>query len=103
MRVFVSGDNGRKALANLDTVDLEAIQVVSTWGISTNGPTERVKPVPCPRENCGGSILVFDGDRHCILCARVGGGAGIHDLPELVVSPYRPPRVNGWTKYTREG
>ena len=39
------GDNGRKALAELDAVDLEAIRLVSAWGVSTNGHTERVRPL----------------------------------------------------------
>ena len=87
------GNNGRKALAELDAVDLEAIRVVSAWGVSTNGHTERVRPTPCPREHCGGSVLTFWGERACILCARAGGS---EPLPAPKV-PYGPSG-SGWRK-----
>jgi hypothetical protein len=51
------------------SVDLEAIALSHTWGL-TNGHAERVPPSPCPRDDCGGSVLIWDGERRCIFCAR---------------------------------
>ena len=65
------GDNGHKAFSELDTVDLEAIALSHAWGIS-NGHTQRIPPSPCTRTDCGGSVLIWDGERRCILCARNG-------------------------------
>jgi hypothetical protein len=70
--VAFGADNGRKALSELDSVDLEAIALSDAWGLS-NGHTERVPPSPCTRDDCGGSVLIWDGERRCILCARVPG------------------------------
>ena len=52
-------DNGRKALSDLDAVDLEAVQAVSASGISTGGHVEIVPPEPCSRPDCGGSVLIW--------------------------------------------
>jgi hypothetical protein len=65
------GDNGTKALSELDTVDLAAVSLAQAWGF-TNGTVQRVPPSPCPRGECGGSVLIWDGERRCILCARNG-------------------------------
>lgn len=33
--------------------------------------TKRLPLIPCPRSNCGGSIVRFgDGEPRCVLCAR---------------------------------
>jgi hypothetical protein len=85
------GDNGTKALSEFDTADLQALELAREWGINGNGHVMRVPPSPCPRGECGGSVLIWDGERRCILCARVGGN-----------EPLPPLRVNGRKKYTRE-
>jgi hypothetical protein len=44
----------------------------------------------------GGSVLIWEGERRCILCARPGGGGnGYEVLPELATL--------GWQKWTKEG
>jgi len=68
--VAFGADNGTLALSELDTVDLEAIALSDAWGLS-NGHTERIPPSPCGRPDCGGSVLIWDGERRCILCCRV--------------------------------
>jgi len=65
------GNNGKKALDELDSVDLEAIQIVRAWGYQ-NGHKERQWVYsPCPRPHCGGAIVSGFSDA-CILCARNG-------------------------------
>ena len=94
MRVFVSGDNGRKALDSLDRVDLQALQLARDWGVNGNGHKEgRWTFSPCPRPDCGGAIVSGWNDA-CILCARSGSAL----IPEIAPAP----RVNGWKEYTRE-
>ena len=84
-------DNGNHALSELDTVDLEAIAAVRDWGVS-NGHAERVPPSPCERSGCGGSVLIWDGERRCILCARPGG---VDPLPATQVNGYGPRNASG--------
>jgi hypothetical protein len=55
--VVALGKDSADALSELDTVDLEAIALSHAWGIS-NGHTERIPPSPCPRTDCGGSVLI---------------------------------------------
>jgi hypothetical protein len=71
-RPVAFGKDAARSISELDTVDLEAIAISHAWGLS-NGHTERVPPSPCPRDDCGGSVLIWDGERRCILCARSGG------------------------------
>jgi hypothetical protein len=66
--------------SELDTVDLEAIALSHTWGLS-NGHIERIPPSPCGRSDCGGSVLIWDGERRCILCARPGGCTRFRTTP----------------------
>jgi hypothetical protein len=75
-RLVAFGKDAAHALSELDSVDLEAIALSHAWGIS-NGHTQRIPPSPCTREDCGGSVLIWDGERRCILCARPGE----HQLP----------------------
>jgi hypothetical protein len=84
------GDNGRKALAELDAVDLAAIQVVSAWGV--NGKKEsRWTFSPCPRSGCGGAIVSGWNDA-CIL--RAHGGLGSEEtIPELTTTNGRQRRA----------
>jgi hypothetical protein len=63
------GRDAVHALAELDSVDLEAISLSHAWGF-VGGHTTRIPPSPCPRTDCGGSVLIWDGERRCILCAR---------------------------------
>jgi hypothetical protein len=77
------GDNGTKALSELDSVDLKAVALSHAWGVSGYAVL-RIPPSPCTREECGGSVLIWDGERRCILCARPGG-----------VDPVPMTRVNG--------
>jgi hypothetical protein len=49
--------------------DFDAIALSHAWGLS-NGHTERVPPSPCTRQDCDDSVLIWDGERRCILCAR---------------------------------
>jgi hypothetical protein len=56
-------------ISELDTVDLEAIALSHAWGL-TNGLTSRIRPSPCERPDCAGSVLIWDGERRCILCCR---------------------------------
>jgi hypothetical protein len=85
--VAFGADNGTHALSELDTVDLEAIALSHAWGLS-NGHTERIPPSPCDRDDCGGSVMIWDGERRCILCAR-------SSLSEP------KPNVYGRTRWTR--
>jgi hypothetical protein len=65
------GDNGTHSLSELDTVDLEALQLARDWGYQ-NGHEERGWTFsPCPRPDCGGAIVSGYSDG-CILCARNG-------------------------------
>jgi len=84
-------DNGTHALSELDTVDLEALALSHAWGVS-NGHTERVRPSPCERSGCGGSVLIWDGERRCILCARPGG---VDPGPVAEVNGYGPRNGSG--------
>ena len=63
-------DNGTKALADFDTVDLQALQLARAWNINANGTKEsRWTFSRCPRPGCGGAIVSGYSDA-CILCAR---------------------------------
>lgn len=59
----------KRQLDDLCTLDLRALYVARAWG-AANGHVERVSPVPCPRPDCGGSVMVWGGERRCLLCAR---------------------------------
>jgi len=56
-------------VGELDAVDLEALELGRGWGMF---PQEvvYVKVRPCEWEECGGSVLVWDGSPRCLLCAR---------------------------------
>jgi hypothetical protein len=71
-RLVAFGKDATRSLSELDSVDLEAIALSHAWGLA-GGHTERIPPSPCPRDDCGGSVLIWDGERRCILCARPGG------------------------------
>jgi hypothetical protein len=58
-RLVAFGKDAAHALSELDTVDLEAIALSHAWGIS-NGHSERIPPSPCAREDCGGSVLIWE-------------------------------------------
>jgi len=68
-RLVAFGKDAAHALSELDTVDLEAIALSHAWGV-TNGHTARIPPSPCVREDCGGSVLIWDGEARCIFCCR---------------------------------
>jgi hypothetical protein len=68
--------NHHKALAEFDTVDLEAISTLQSWG-TTNGKVHRIPPTPCPRPDCGGSVLIWGDARSCILCGRPGDNSHV--------------------------
>ena len=74
-RLVAFGKDAAHALSELDFVDLEAIAISHAWGL-TNGHTERVAPSPCGRPDCHGSVLIWDGERRCILCCRGPDRAG---------------------------
>jgi hypothetical protein len=64
------GDNGHKALSELDSVDLEAIRLVHAFGWDSDPPKNTWTFSPCPREHCGGAIVDGWGMAGCMLCGR---------------------------------
>jgi hypothetical protein len=56
--VAFGGDNERKALSDYDSLDLEALEVVRTWGVNGNGHKPRQWTfTPCPRPDCRRAIV----------------------------------------------
>jgi hypothetical protein len=90
-RLVAFGKDAAHSISELDSVDLEAIALSHAWGV-TNGHTERIPPSPCTRDDCGGSVLIWDGERCCILCARPGG---VDALPVAKVNGKRPRNASG--------
>jgi hypothetical protein len=39
-----------------------------------------VRPEPCRRGGCGGTVMAFDTERRCILCARPDGAENLPDV-----------------------
>jgi len=71
------------SVAELDTVDLEAIRLVRDWGLDNHRDLKRGWTFsPCPRPDCGGAIVSGWTDA-CILCARNGNAP---------IAPGRPRR-----------
>jgi hypothetical protein len=64
-------------------VDLEAVEAVRNWGIFET--VIRVPTEPCPRPWCGGSMLTFEEERVCILCARRASDPEPSDIPPLII------------------
>ena len=64
------GDNGRKPLADLDAVDLHALQLAREWGVSGKSPQATWTFSPCPRPDCGAIVSGYSDVR--ILWARNG-------------------------------
>ena len=64
--------SGTCDLDALDSIDIEAIQIVRAWGVQNGHKEWQWTYTPCPRLDCGGAIVSGFSDA-CILCARIGG------------------------------
>jgi len=71
-RLVAFGKDAAHALSELDTVDLEALQLAREWGYQ-NGHKERGWTFErCTRTDCGGAIVSGWGFDGCMLCGRSG-------------------------------